>query len=153
MKTILTAIDFSPSSKGVLDQALALARTFEARLVILHVVQPPPVTDADIGGTMSVAYTGIAADAADQRLHALQKRMQKSSLPVDVDHIVGHPGNAIVEFAARRRANYIVLGSHGHGAFYELVVGSTAMHVLKRATCPVIIVPIPRSPRRKSKRR
>jgi nucleotide-binding universal stress UspA family protein len=33
------------------------------------------------------------------------------------------------------------MGSHGHGAFYDLLVGSTTQGVLKRATCPVVIVP------------
>jgi nucleotide-binding universal stress UspA family protein len=46
--------------------------------------------------------------------------------------------------AKRLKADVIVLGSHGHGAVYNLVVGSTANGVLKHAPCPVLVVPAPR---------
>ena len=46
-----------------------------------------------------------------------------------------------IEQAERLTADYIVIGSHGHTAFYDLLVGSTASGVLKSASCPVVIVP------------
>jgi nucleotide-binding universal stress UspA family protein len=55
--------------------------------------------------------------------------------------LTGAPVARILDQAEQRAADYIVLGSHGHTAVYDLLVGSTAHGVLKKATCPVIIVP------------
>jgi nucleotide-binding universal stress UspA family protein len=63
----------------------------------------------------------------------------------------GFIGPMILREAQKRRAAYIVIGSHGHSAFYDLVVGSTASLVLKRAACPVLVVPSQRLTRRKKR--
>jgi Universal stress protein family len=44
-------------------------------------------------------------------------------------------------------AAYIVLGSHGHTALYELIVGGTAAGILRDASCPVLIIPPPSRPK------
>ena len=54
---------------------------------------------------------------------------------------VGSPIPLIAEMAATLEVDYIVMGSHGHTALYDLLVGSTTHGVLLRAKCPVIIVP------------
>ena len=53
----------------------------------------------------------------------------------------GIPVTAILGRAASTKARYIVMGSHGHGAMYDLLVGSTTHGVLKKAPCPVLVVP------------
>jgi len=51
-------------------------------------------------------------------------------------------GDPVTEILARARgASFVVMGSHGHGAMYDLLVGSTAQGVLRKAPCPVLIVP------------
>ncbi len=141
MKTILAPIDFSAASKQVVAEALKLARAMQARLVLLHVVQPPIVTNSDLGPQLSADFVAAAASSAQKNLAALQRKLQAKGLTVTTAHLVGPPGQAIAEEAAALRASYIVLGSHGHGAFYELVVGGTASRVLKLARCPVVVVP------------
>ena len=47
----------------------------------------------------------------------------------------------IIEQAQQLAADYIVIGSHGHTALHDLLAGGTASGVLKRATCPVVIIP------------
>ena len=48
---------------------------------------------------------------------------------------------AIVEEAQRLKADMIIVGSHHHGTFYNLIIGSMTSGVLKRAGCPVLVVP------------
>ena len=55
--------------------------------------------------------------------------------------VTGAPIAHIIEQAAKYEADYIVMGSHGHTAIYDLLVGSTTHGVLMRARCPVVIVP------------
>lgn len=141
MKTILASVDFSTASKQVVAEASKLAQAVKARLVLLHVVQPPVVTANDLRPQVGAEYVAAAAESATKRLTALQKPLRAKGVAVETKHLVGHPGECIVEQARKLRADYIVLGSHGHGAFYELIVGSTTSRVLRTAHCPVVVVP------------
>lgn len=151
MKTILAPIDFSEVSRRVLVEAVELARAGNARLVILHVVQPPMVTDSDIGTTMSAEYSAMASAAAAKRLKRLEKQVRALGCTVQTSSEVGFPGARILQLAEKLGADTIVLGSHGHGAFYDLVVGSTTTRILKAAQCPVMVVPAAMNPGRKAK--
>lgn len=141
MKTILVPIDFSAVSKRVVAAAAELARGLGGRLVVLHVVQPPVLTDSDFGTQLTAEYAAEATEAAEKQLARLRQQLLKDDLVVEVQNASGYPGQAILDAADEAGADFIVLGSHGHGAFYDLIVGSTASRVLKRARCPVLIVP------------
>ena len=141
MKTILVPVDFSAASTLVVAEAVALGRAVNARLVVLHVVQPPVIVDSEFGPQMSAEYSVAASDSAAKQLRHLQQKLKSEGNTVETRHLVGLPGSSIIEVAENVEADYIVLGSHGHGAFYDLVVGSTTSRVLKQAKCPVVVVP------------
>lgn len=141
MKTILTPIDFSAAGELVVAEAVTLARALNARLILMHVLQPPVVTDSEIGTQMSSEYAATESAETARRLSGLGKQLEAQSIMVETRHLVGLPGPCILELARTRGVDYIVLGSHGHGAFYELVVGSTTSRVLKHTLCPVVVVP------------
>lgn len=82
----------------------------------------------------------------------MRAKLKARGLPVEAVQVTGFPPLCILEQAKKRSANYIVIGSHGHTAFYDLLVGSTTSGVLKRATCPVVVVPAPKKQSRKAKR-
>jgi nucleotide-binding universal stress UspA family protein len=142
MKTVLAPIDFSSISQRVVDEAIVIARAVGARLVLLHVVQGTKdlaghPDDLEVAGKVA----SRAVTDATSRLSELQHRLHGEGVTAHVVHRVGQPGEQIVEQAERLEADYIVMGSHGHGAFYDLLVGSTTTRVLKQATCAVAVVP------------
>ena len=142
MKTVLAPIDFSDISRNVIDEAIVIARAIGARLVLLHVVQLPSLLGT--GVTESDLPDGFHAQAeaeAVSRLSQLQKQLRDEGVTAHVIHQVGSPGERILEQAERLDADYLVMGSHGHGALYDLMVGSTTTRILKRAKCRVAIVP------------
>lgn len=149
MKTILVPVDFSPVSRYVLKEAAALARLTKARLVLQHVVSPPAVvTDlAPLVGE-AIELTAELEVVGRRHLHRLQKSPTLAGLKVDVICEPGYPVTQVLAQAKRLRADLIVLGSHGHGAVYNLVIGSTANGVLKHASCPVLVVPVPAKARK-----
>lgn len=149
MKTVLAPIDFSPLSDRVVASAISLARATGARLVLLHVVVPIPI----IGKNLALTITGsemlaAAEKSAAKHLAKLQRSLRGKGVTAHVVHVAGDARECIIEQAERLMADYIVMGSHGHSAFYDLIVGSTASGVLKRAACPVIIVPPDAKPER-----
>jgi len=144
MKTILTPVDFSAATRGVLATSIELARTTGGEIVLLHSVQPPVIT-TDYGLSVEVMRETLALSeaAAKKQLAHLEKLVVTKDVAVSSRLTSGFAAGNIVEHARKLRAAYIVLGSHGHTAFYDLLVGSTTHAVLKKSPCPVVIVPPP----------
>jgi nucleotide-binding universal stress UspA family protein len=153
MKTILAAIDFSSVSRRVVAEALELADAVNGRVVLLHSVPPPPMIATDLVPLVGPALylTDDLVKAADRHLRRIQRERKGRGTPIETVCLSGIPVKPILTTAKKLRANYIVIGSHGHTALHDLVVGSTASGVLKRATCPVVVVPAIK--KRKSRRR
>ena len=154
MKTILAAIDFSPVSRAVIAQAAEMARMFRGRLVLLNVVAPPSiVTDlAPLVGEV-LQFTAEMERGARRHLVRLQKSLAERDIAADVICQQGYPVPLIIAHARKLGAQFIVIGSHGHTAFHDLVAGSTAHGVLKRSTCPVVVIPAAPGKRKRRKAR
>jgi nucleotide-binding universal stress UspA family protein len=142
MKTILTPVDFSSATARVVEAALELARAVEGRIVLLHVVQPPIVT-SDYGLAMENVQEILAVSekAAARQLSHLLDSLKAKGVEARVVQINGAAVSGILDSAAKLDADYIVMGSHGHTALYDLIVGSTTHGILKKAACPVLVVP------------
>jgi nucleotide-binding universal stress UspA family protein len=144
MKTILAPIDFSRITNAVVDEAVTLAKAVDGRVVLLAVIQPPVVM-SEYAAMMDIAELTAAGERnAARQLEQMEKTIKPRSVNTECVQVVGSPVTHIVEQAAKFEADYIVMGSHGHTAFYDLLVGSTTHGVLKRAQCPVVIVPAAR---------
>lgn len=146
MKTILVPLDLSPAAVQVCNAACELARQVDARLILMHVVQPPPVMMSEVYAFDSGQLTemiGVAEKSAERSLRALDRYCSKRSVRATTVQRTGAPVAAILAKAVSSRAAYIVMGSHGHSAIYDLLVGSTTHGVLMKAPCPVIVVPPP----------
>jgi nucleotide-binding universal stress UspA family protein len=141
MKTILAPIDFSPVSERVVHEAAELARTFDGRVVLLCVVQPPVAVTEYVAMIDVAQLTAASTKSAAEQLDALEEKLKRQFIKAESVHITGIPVGVILEQADKQEADYIVMGSHGHTAFYDLLVGSTTHGVLARAKCPVVIVP------------
>lgn len=148
-------MDFSAVSDAVVQAAAALARAFDGRVVLLTVVQPPVVITEYAAVADIAELTAVAATNAARKLEALEDKLKNAFIKADRIQAKGSPVHVILEQAEQVGADYIVMGSHGHAALYELLVGSTTHGVLTRAKCPVVIVPASRtaSARNPKKRR
>ena len=138
---ILCATDFSEVSTKAEACAIALARHYEARLSLLHVDPPMPIL---------APYGEIPVDIRlfeDQRRHAehelgaARERARAAGVPVDAAVLGGYPAREILAFADEQGVDLIVLGSHGRGGVEHLLLGSVAEKVLRKAPCPVLVVP------------
>jgi nucleotide-binding universal stress UspA family protein len=150
MKTLLVPIDFSPVSRYVLDEAARLARLVKARLILLHAV-PPPSVATDLAPLVGEAlqFTAELEKSGRRQLHRLEKSPRFKGLKVETRCEMGFPVPHVLGVAKQVKADVIVIGSHGHTALFDLVVGSTASGVLKHAPCPVLVVPAPQKGKRK----
>lgn len=144
MKTILVPIDFSDVTKPVIDTAREFAAAFASRLILLNVAEPEP----DFVGFEAGPPTVRMAVARDfkverQRLDELKTQCAAAGVNVAALHIQGPIVEKILHEAGEQQADMIIIGSHGHGALYDLLVGTVTQGVIKSATCPVVVVPAP----------
>lgn len=142
MKTILVPVDFSDISACVVETARTMAQVLGGRLVLLHISEPEPDFIGFEPGPLAVRAT-VARDfkAEHQKLETAKAAAALGGLEVLALHIQGPLVEKILAEAETHAAELIVMGSHGHGALYELLVGSVTSGVLHGAKCPVLVVP------------
>ena len=146
MKTLLVAIDFSPISQKVVDGAAELVSGMGAKIVLLNVWEPVAAY-IPVGAAMDVITAPIPVEPPD--LDLVRGQLEKIALPlrnrglfVESLETVGLPVDEILRQASKSGASMIVLGSHGHGAVYQLFSGSVVTAVLHKSGIPVIVVPV-----------
>ncbi len=142
MKTILVPLDFSSSTKEVLDTATMLAQALDTSLVLLHAWQAPAIAgDPLLAAAEIAAVQKSAEEFARTQLERTCAQLTKQGLTVRSDLRTGLPSAVILDQARSLPADLVVMGSHGHTALYDLLLGGTAHAVLKNSRCPVVIVP------------
>lgn len=154
MKTILVPVDLSPATARVCQTACTLARNLGSRLVLLNVIESLPFIMNDYYGYDASLLGEIVASsekAAARKLTVLAERCRRSVPDVRAVSQAGRPVATILEQATRLKADCIVLGSHGHGAVFDLIVGGTTQGVLRKSRCPVLVVPVPAPKRAKDR--
>ncbi len=144
IKRIVCPVDFSEFSATAFEYAHSLARHYNAKLFIQHVAEPfisispryvsQPVIDQ--------VYAQQVADA-EENIREMTKRRSLN----DVEHEVilerGAAADSILEFAAAEKMDLIAMGTHGKRGLDRLVLGSVTERVLRKAPCPVLVVPRP----------
>ncbi len=142
MKKILAPIDFSTATAGVLEAVTSLADDLDAEVVLFHSIQSPVVT-SDYGLAMENVkeFTEMTEKASRRQLDYTLNTLTDRGIKTYAASATGSAITAIVSKAREIGADYIIMGSHGHTAIYDLLVGSTTHSVLKDASCPVVIVP------------
>lgn len=135
---ILLAVDGSDHALHAARTAADLARTLkvnELRIVIAYDFIPPYLGEPNM------------QSAIDARMEWSKVVMQKAvdavgdvSCEIHTELIEGHAAEAIIDVAAIRKSDLIVMGSRGLGTLAGLLLGSTSQKVVSHAPCPVLIV-------------
>ncbi len=147
MKTILTPVDFSSVTPQVVAHAGTLAKALGATVELFHSIAPPVnVVTYDMPVEAFSKEIDFAQEQAGRKLAELRRPLDAQGIPCTTKFTQGHAVASILDEARQVAADYIVMGSHGHGAFYELLAGSTTHGVLHHAPCPVLVLPSPRPP-------
>ena len=130
---ILFPTDFSHCGDAALRFATALARDSGAKLLIVHVEEPPVAYG---GGEM---YYGMPEPATED-LKKMLERVKPADDAIEYEHhmVTGDPSTAVARLAESEGADLIVMGTHGRTGFTRLLMGSVAEAVVRRAPCPVL---------------
>ncbi len=145
MKTIIAAVDFSNATTGVVELAIGLAKSFGAKLELFHAVEPEPGYSA-YGFTPDEfpAMTVFQLEAKRRAIAKLEELLAtvQVELPSATSHLVeGSPLHTLLDYVKDGGADFIVIGSHGHGVIASLLLGSVAEDMVRKATVPTLVVP------------
>lgn len=132
---ILHPTDFSEHSEFAFRVACALARDYNARLVLLNVTPPPMVIYAG-GPVPPDPWPSI--EEATAKLRELETHA--GHVRVESQVMEGDPVDMILRAAEETHSDLIVMGTHGRTALARLLLGSVAEMVLRKAPCPVLTV-------------
>lgn len=141
LRRILCPTDFSEVSTKAEAYAVALASRYEARLSLLHIDPPIPVMAPYGEIPVDIRLFDEQRRQAGRDLAAAGERARKAGVPTDVELRGGAPAREILGAAADPTVDLIVLGTSGRGGVEHLLLGSVAERVLRRAPCPVLVVP------------
>jgi nucleotide-binding universal stress UspA family protein len=137
-RSVLCPTDFSDLSDLVLRYAAEMAHDHVGRLLILHAVETLGPENLTYGEAVSQPQPA----AYRQRLWDELHRVRPPRADIEVEYLLSEeePAQAILQVAANRRCDLIVMGSHGRTGLKRLLMGSIAEEVVRRAPCPVLVV-------------
>jgi nucleotide-binding universal stress UspA family protein len=145
IKTILHPTDFSDHSDYAFALACSLARDYNARLIVLHVLERlPPIYSGVMTPTPPISPTDQDRKSAWEDLQRIQA--PDSAVPIERLLEEGNPAGAILQVAEEGPCQLIVLGTHGRTGLRRLLMGSVAEQVVRDAPCPVLTVKTPEGP-------
>lgn len=140
---ILVPTDFGLASDAALECAKELAHKFDARLVVLHVVEDPMAT----GVWTPDVYIAASAELRDRLLHDAKARLEttftedeRRQFQAVTEVRIGGAGEAIGEFAREATIDLIVMGTHGRRGLSHMFLGSVAERMVRTAPCPVLTI-------------
>ncbi|MDY7560543.1 universal stress protein [Pseudomonas sp. 10B1] len=156
IRSMLYATDLGIYAPYVLQHALALARTFNAELYVIHVVEPMGLFAESVlqsyldeaalkelrSQGLNTVMQGIEQRVLDGFRDELGEGHQDLALIRAVLVIQGDPSNMILEQAQKLAVDLLIVGSHSHGAQGDTPLGRTAAKVLQLSEVPVYMVPM-----------
>ncbi|MCB0615231.1 MAG: universal stress protein, partial [Phaeodactylibacter sp.] len=132
LEKILLATDLLPSSENVVGNAIALAKAFHSKIILLHVLPD------DIGNEKAKK---LLEDTVSWQLAAVNARIQKEGVN-RVEPLLewGEHCNKIVDTGKRLDVNLILIGAGERDEGQQLRLGSSAEKIIKRSGQPVLVV-------------
>jgi nucleotide-binding universal stress UspA family protein len=141
IQRILAPTDFSELSTQGLTSALELADTFGAKLLLLHVVEPPPYpVEGIVPSHLGATLLDDLERQAGRELAQMLSDTHGSKVEVMRRVVVGIPYRKIVEVAEEEKSDLIVMTTHGRTGLSHLVMGSVTEKIVRTAPCPVLTI-------------
>jgi nucleotide-binding universal stress UspA family protein len=141
-RNIIAAVDFSDATSAVVARAAELANALGAKLWLIHVATPQPdFMGYEVGPVYIRDSVAQQLRMQHKHLHRMRQELHAQGVEASALLVSGTPARKIILEASRLEAEFIVMGSHGHGTLFNLLMGTVCNGVLRKAPCPVVVVP------------
>lgn len=142
-KAILVPTDFSEFSDKAVRQAVDIAEQHNAKIYLLHVVDKLQQCAIDYCipmETMMKVQSDSEKEAAKKMKEEADKILKTKKIDLVFDVKSGTPYEEILKEQQERKADLIVIASHGRTGILKSLIGSVAERVMREAKCPVLLV-------------
>jgi len=139
---LLVAVDFSDSSRLVIDYVKDLAKALSGKVWFLHVAEPDPdFVGYDVDPPEMRDVVARRFHREHQQIQQLSQELRSKGLDCEALLIQGPTVETILREIKKLSVDMVVLGSHGKGTLRHILVGSTSEGVLHQSSVPVLVVP------------
>jgi nucleotide-binding universal stress UspA family protein len=136
---VILGFDGSEGARHAIGEAVAMARAFDATLILAFGYEPPAT-----GGEVADLRKAVEAHGQEVlRTGAKLVAEADASLAVETFLVDERPADCLADLAAQRGARVIVVGHGGMGPIKGAVLGSVTYRILHSAPCPVLVVKAP----------
>lgn len=141
-KTILVGVDGSETSTKAAEVATEVARSWQAKLLLVTVVRPPEGWWG-IGGAppSPEALSAALVEGQEQILRETEEHLPLEGLEYETIQELGDPTWKLIDVAEERNADLIVIGKRGAGLAERVMLGSVADRLCHHSPVPVLVVP------------
>lgn len=133
---ILLLTDFSPVSTAAFRYALSVARRFEAKVYVAHVVEPTLVAP----GSEPLYEAASAREEAEKKFGALMNEGELNDVRYEIVLREGPLARVVEKLVREKRIDLIVVGTHGRKGFRKMILGSIAEEIYRTTACPVLAI-------------
>jgi nucleotide-binding universal stress UspA family protein len=144
IRVILVAVDFSSESEAILKPAVDLAKVYQARIELAHVLVPrlgagPAILPYPVPQTPAIDELSQAA--AEEMLHAIAGRVREQNVEVTTRLLFGSSvAGALLDLLGRDSGRVAAIATHGFGGVRRALLGSVADKVIRGSARPVLVV-------------
>lgn len=137
----VVAIDFSAVSKQQLEVVRRLTDA-DRHIYLIHAAEPDPdFVGFDTGPDVVRHQIAEEFHREHEEIQAMSQRLRDDGYQATAYLVQGPTVDTILKQAEKLEADLIVVGSHGHGAVFDMLVGSISSEVIRRSRIPVLVVP------------
>jgi len=142
LKLILCPVDFSEFSSTAYRYALSVAEHYQAKLVVQHIVELWRYPSASFAASASLydEFCQSLCESGKEHLQEFVKNHARDGAQLELVVHQGMAPDSILSFAHAKKADVIVMGTHGRRGYDRLMLGSVTDRVMRRASCPVLAV-------------
>jgi nucleotide-binding universal stress UspA family protein len=139
---LLVAVDLSESTQTIVEKVEEISKEYPAKVWILHNAEPEPDTLEFKVDPLAARETLAKKFHNEHRqIQEIANRLRKAGLDATALLVHGATVEAILKEASDLDVDMIVVGSHGRGAMYQLLVGSVSEGILHKSPYPVLVIP------------
>ena len=139
---LLVALDLSEPTQLIVEKAEELAKEMSAQVWVVHNAEPAPDV-LEFRADPQAARDTLAEKfhREHRQIQEIAERLRKQGLDATALLVHGPTVEIILKEAEDLDVDMIIVGSHGRGAVYQLLVGSVSEGILRQSRCPVLVVP------------
>jgi nucleotide-binding universal stress UspA family protein len=143
IKTVLFPVDFSESSKKIINYVKLFAKNCNANIMLLHVIRgPEDFTGFELG---TAWWSNFEKDLRDGAQKAMERFIDENFSEVTLiiskaEIVIGDPVEELLKFSKENFVDLIIMGTHGRKGLEKAMFGSVAEGIISRSECPVLTV-------------